>query len=269
MKTATLIASLLIAAAVWGATPYMDLVEESDKACAKGEWEQALQAIDAALDWEPDNPGNILLLSNKGMIQYNLGLDSLAIATLTEAHMKAPRSVTILSNRARVLTACGYDAEAIADYSRIIELDSLDMDARFHHGLLALRHRDYHGAKADFDWLAQHHPDTPENNIAQATILCALGQYAEAIPYYNHILDTIQEPEYYGGRAYCNLMAGNLNEASEDIARALELSPADGELYLYRAALNKMRFRPDDARRDAQRAVELGVEPTRAEQFIK
>jgi len=247
----------------------MDLVEESDKACEKGNWEEALRAIDSAIEWEPDNPGNILLLSNKGMIQYNLGLDSLAIATLTEAHRMAPKSVTILSNRARVLTSCGFDADAIADYETIMELDTLNSDARFHHGLLSLRHRDFNRAKADFDWLLANKPDTPESNIAQATLHCSLGEYAEAIPYYTHILDEIKEPEYYGGRAYCYLMTGELQEASNDIAAALEKSPADGELYLYRAALNKMRFRPDDARKDALRAIELGVEPSRAEQFIK
>ncbi|MDE6390584.1 MAG: tetratricopeptide repeat protein [Duncaniella sp.] len=264
-----LIASLCTAALIFGASPYMDLVEESDKACGECKWEEALRAIDSAIEWEPDNPGNILLLSNKGMIQYNLGLDSLAVATLTEAHKKAPKSVTILSNRARVLTACGRDREAIADYETIMGLDSVNSEARFHHGLLSLRHRDYNSAKADFDWLLANKPDTPESNIAQATMLCALGQYAEAIPYYNHILDEIKEPEYYGARAYCHLMTGELQEASDDIAAALEKSPADGELYLYRAALNKMRYRPDDSRKDALRAIELGIEPSRAQQFLK
>ncbi len=175
MKLITLFLPLLAAVAVSAATPYMDLVDEADKACAKGEWTAALNAIDAALEREPENPGNILLLSNKGMIQFNLGLDSLAVATLTEAHLRAPRSVTILSNRARVLASCGRDAEALADYAQVIRLDSLDVDAHFHHGLLALRHRDYYAARTDFDWLAQNHPDSPENNIAPATILCALG----------------------------------------------------------------------------------------------
>ena len=64
-------------------------------------------------------------------------------------------------------------------------------------------------------------------------------------------------------------MTGELQEAAADIASAMELAPLDGELYLYRAALNKMHFRPDDARKDAERAVQLGVDPTRAKEFLK
>lgn len=250
-------------------TPYMEAVDEADKACGKGQWLKALAALDRAMELEPDNPGNILLMSNIGMIQFNLGQGSLAVATLNEAHRRAPRSVTILSNRARVLTRLGSDAEAMADYEMIMSLDSLDTDARFNHALLSLRHRKFAAVKADAEWLVRHDPESVETRIVSAALHCSLGEYAEAIPLYNRILDTIKAPEYYGARAYCYLMTGQLQEASDDIARALEQAPDDGELYLYRAALNKMRFRPDDARRDARRAVELGVDKARAAEFMK
>ena len=73
---------------------------------------------------EPSNPGNIMLMSNLGIVQYNSGKDSLALVTLTQAHDIAPRSVTILGNRARVLMAMGRFEEARADYSAIVEADS-------------------------------------------------------------------------------------------------------------------------------------------------
>ncbi|MCM1164074.1 MAG: hypothetical protein NC339_07495 [Muribaculaceae bacterium] len=250
-------------------TPYMEAVEEADKACAKGEWLKALASLDRALELEPDNPGNILLMSNIGLIQFNMGQDSLAVATLNEAHRLAPRSVTILANRARVLTAMGSDDEALADYELIMQLDSLDTQSRFNHGLLSLRHRKFAAAKDDVEWLNLHNPDTDETRIITAALHCSLGEYAEAIPLYTNILRNIKASEYYGARAYCYLMTGELQDASNDIARALELSPDDGELYLYRAALNKMRFRPDDARADAKRAVELGVDRRRAAEFLK
>lgn len=245
-------------------TPYMLKVEEADKACAQGKWSDAEHALKEALELEPDNPANVLLLSNLGMIQFNLGKDSLAIETLNEAHFIAPVSVTILSNRAKVLTALGEEDSAMHDYARIIELDSMYIPARFHHGLLALKHRDFNTAKIDFEFMERNFPKADETNIAMATFKSSIGEYAEALPYYNKILITIKEPEYYGARAYCNLMTGNLQEASDDIASALQLSPDDGELYLYRAALNKMRFRPADATADAKKAIELGVDPRRA-----
>ncbi len=250
-------------------TPYMEAVEDADKACGKGQWLKAVEAIDRAMSLEPDNPGNILLMSNLGMIQYNMGQDSLAVLTLDEAHQRAPKSVTILTNRAKVLTAMGREKEALRDYGRILELDSAEVTARLNHALLSMRQRKFKDAKSDIEWLEANKPDTDEARVGCATMHCSMGEYDKAIPYYTALLDKYKVPEYYSARAYCYLLTDQLQEASDDIARALELSPDDGELYLYRAALNKMRFRPEDSKRDATRAVQLGVDPRRAAEFLK
>lgn len=264
--------SLMIMTAVssymFADTPYLDLVDKADKACADGEWPEAASLLQNAIDLEPTNPGNILLLSNLGMVRYNLGLDSLAIESFNRALNMAPSSVTILANRAKVYTAMGHEQEAFDDYARIMVLDSTYITARYHHGLLALKHKMFDVAKTDFDYLAKHYPLSDEAIIAQATMHSSLGEYEKAIPFYTEILRTMKEPEYYGARAYCYLMTGDLQDAADDIAAALELAPDDGELYLYRAALNKMHFRPDDARKDARKAIDLGVDPARAKEFL-
>ncbi len=54
-------------------------------------------------------------------------------------------------------------------------------------------------------------------------------------------------------------MTSQLGDAAEDIASGLELDPLDGELYLYRALLNKMRYRQDDAEADGRQAIKLGI----------
>lgn len=87
-----------------------------------------------------------------------MGQDSLAIATLNDAHSMAPASVTILSNRAKVLAANGYDEEAYLDYSRIIELDSLEISARLPRCLYALRRHDFRTAKSDMEFMEQNFP---------------------------------------------------------------------------------------------------------------
>ena len=253
---------------IYAETPYLDLVEKADKACADGEWDKAAGLLQKAIDSEPDNPGNILLLSNLGMVRHNLGLDSLAIESFNRALDIAPSSVVILANRAKVYTGMGLEQEAFDDYARIMHLDSTYITARYYHGLLALRHKMFDVAKEDFDYLDKHYPSSDETYIAKATLHSSLGEYKEAIPLYTEILRTIKEPEYYGARAYCYLMTGDLQEAAEDIAEALRLAPMDGELYLYRAALNKMHFRPEDARKDAQKAIELGIDQARAKEFL-
>ncbi|WP_289758361.1 hypothetical protein [uncultured Duncaniella sp.] len=247
---------------------YFKKIDEADKACAEGLWHEAENALVEALRAEPANPSNVLLISNLGIIRFNMGQDSLAIATLNDAHSMAPASVTILSNRAKVLAANGYDEEAYLDYSRIIELDSLEISARLPRCLYALRHHDFRTAKSDMEFMEQNFPGKIETEIAGAAVRSGTGDFAGAIPYYSRILLERKDPEYYSGRAYCYLLTGSLQEASDDINSALAITPADGELYLYRAALNKMRYRPADAEADARKAVELGVDKTRATQFL-
>lgn len=247
---------------------YFKKIDEADKACAEGLWHKAENALVEALRAEPANPSNVLLISNLGIIRFNMGQDSLAIATLNDAHSMAPASVTILSNRAKVLAANGYDEEAYLDYSRIIELDSLEISARLPRCLYALRRHDFRTAKSDMEFMEQNFPGKIETEIAGAAVRSGTGDFAGAIPYYSRILLERKDPEYYSGRAYCYLLTGSLQEASDDINSALAITPADGELYLYRAALNKMRYRPSDAEADARKAVELGVDKTRATQFL-
>lgn len=247
---------------------YIKMVDEADKACAEGKWDEAEKALLDALHSEPGNPSNVLLISNLGIIRYNMGLDSLAIATLNDAHNMAPSSVTILSNRARVLAANGLNDEAYHDYSTIISLDSLELSARLPHCLYALRRHDFKTALADFEFMERNFLGKIETEIAGAVVLSGTGDFAKAIPYYSRVLLERKDPEYYSGRAYCYLLTGSLQEASDDINTALEMTPFDGELYLYRAALNKMRYRPADADADARRAVELGVDKVRATQFL-
>ena len=247
---------------------YMQKVDEADKACAEGKWREAESALLDALRSEPANPSNVLLLSNLGIIRYNMGQDSLAIATLTDAHIMAPSSVTILSNRARVLAANGYDNDAYLDYDQILRLDSMEISARLPHCLFALRRHDFKTAKADFEFMQRNFPKEIETEIAGATVLSGTGDFAGAIPYYSRVLIERKDAEYYSGRAYCYLLTGALQEASDDINTALSLTPDDGELYLYRAALNKMRYRPADSEADARKAVELGVDKARASKFL-
>lgn len=273
MRILTLLACLLaVFNLVWAdgpSTDYLGRIEAGDKAAAEKNWQEARDAYQTAIIIEPDNPQNILLMSNIGLIDHMMGNDSIALITLNEAAKKAPKSVTILMNRATVNEALGHTQDAFNDYGKVMMLDSTYVQARYNHGLIALRNRLFNDAKEDFDYLQLHNPNTYEANMGQAALHVALGEYDKAVPFYSSILEDTKEAEIYAARGYCNLMAGNLQEASEDIGTAIEMDPTDGELYLYRAALNKLRYQPIDAKKDALRAIELGIDPARAAEFVK
>ena len=177
---------------------YMRKGGEADKACAEGKWDEAEKALMEAMNPKPANPTNIHLLSNLGIILYNMGQDSMAITTLNEAHRIAPASVTILSNRAKVLAANGREEDAYNYYDCILALDSMEITARLPHCLFALRRHDFRTAKADFEFMQRNFPDKIETEIAGAAVLSGTGDFEGAIPYYTRILKERKEYEYYG-----------------------------------------------------------------------
>lgn len=242
---------------------YFDLAGEADKAIAENRWQDAEKHLLEALRLEPGNPSNVLLMSNLGIVRFSMGQDSLALTTLNDAHTMAPASVTVLSNRARVLTAMGRENDAYLDYTLILELDSTVIEPRFYRGMMALHAGDIVTAEYDFSKLKELSPNSSITAIGLASLYSSTGRYDEAIKQYSKLIEHEPSADYYSGRAACYLMTQQLNEASQDIASGLKMRPDDGELFMYRAYLNKLRYRNDDSISDARKAIELGIDPVR------
>ena len=242
---------------------YMDNVQKAEEAIGKRKWPLAIAYLQEAMQSDPGNPQNIMLLSNMGMLQFYNGEDSLALRTLTEARAMAPASVVILSNRAQVLTGMNRLDDALNDYNRIIEMDSTYADAWRERGSIMLRQGKLAEAETDIARYRQLRSSDDQGKLMQAVIFAATGRPDNAIPLYGELIEKKAESVYLCARASCYLQKSDLLAAAEDIARGLELDPDDGELYYCRAWLNRLRFRDEDALADARRAVERGVNPLR------
>lgn len=271
MKHLTLLL-LMLAATLGAAAQVLVTSLEADSAFAaidRQEWDRADSLLVLAIKGRPGDPANVLLLSNLGMIRHYRGLDSLALATLDDAARISPRSTVILANRATVLTALGRTDEALEVYDNLLGLDPSQARPRYQRALLLLRKGLTEGARADAAALDSIAPDSQERHTLRAAILSADGAFGEALPHYTEVIRINPQPEFYSARALCYLMTDQLPEAAEDISRGLALDPTDPELYLYRAALNKLRYRPDDAEADARQAIAFGIDPRRAAPFIQ
>lgn len=253
----TVLTAILAAFASDPDAAYLNLVDNADRAIRKGKWADAENALLEAMRSSPGNPGNIMLMSNLGIVRFNMGRDSLALQTLDEAHAMAPRSVTVLENRARVLTSTGRLDEAMTDYNTILGLDSLALSPRFYRAVLAMRAGDLDLARADVETMRRQAPDSLPTLVADATLASATHNYENAVIAYTRLISRDCQPEYLGERALANLMTDRLGDAADDLARAIEMAPDDPQLYIYRAMLNKARYRPDDAAADERKAREL------------
>ncbi len=240
--------------------PYYLLCGQADAAIKDGKFDEAAARLIDAMSVRPDSPQNILLL---------MGRDSLALATLDEALRRAPSMRTVLSNRAHVLLNMGRDSEAMRDFTAVIASDSLNTDARFYHGTISLYNGDLQSAEKDFQVLESVAPDATDTAIALSTLYSMTGRDKEAIPYLKKVISIEPSPIYYSTLAGCFLSLQELSNASEIIGEALKKYPNDPELYYYRAMLNRDRYRLDEAKADAQKAVKLGLSPAKASSLFR
>ncbi|MDE5607593.1 MAG: tetratricopeptide repeat protein [Muribaculaceae bacterium] len=249
---------------------YIRLVDRADKAIADGDYKQAIALLGEALRTEPDNSGNVMLLSNIGMLHYYTGNDSLAIHTLSLAHDIAPQSVTILSNRAKVLKETGHYAAAIRDYDTIIAIDSTLYAPHLHKGVIYLSAGDTEAASTELRRVETMTDATKslECSAALAWLASMTDNRDDALKYYSALINLEPSAEFYAARAMCYVNQENYPDASTDIAEAIRLDPDCAEIYVARACLNKKMYRNDDSLSDAQKAIELGADSRRVRSLL-
>lgn len=248
---------------------YIRLMSEADDSIAAHSWQSADSLLRRAMSMEPGNPANAMIMSNLGMVRFYAGNDSAAVATLDLACSMAPGSVTLLNNRATVLASLGKAERALADWNAVIDIDSANVGARYLRSVEFVRQGRPLDALHDVEWLSANASSDPRSDLALATYRVASGDYAGALAPLGRCLERSPSAHLLGQRALCRLMTSDFDGASADLAEGIALDAADGELYLYRALLNRMRYRDADSRADARRAIELGVAPERAEPLLR
>lgn len=241
------------------AQPYYILIGEAEEALADDRLTDAAARLREAMEVEPDNPGNVLLLSNLGVIYWRCDEDSLALDVLNEANRRAPSMVTVLLNRGRLLLDMGHTRAAFEDFNEVVALDSVNCPARYYRGTMSLYGGRLDMAEKDFDVLKRLKPKALDTAVALSALYSLSGRDREAIPYFERLVEEDPAPEYFAGLAGCLLALQEYTRAAEVIEDGLKRYSHDPELYYYRAWLNRDRYRLDDARADAAKAVEYGA----------
>lgn len=243
--------------------PYVLLVGEAEKAIAEEDYPTACQRLLDAIAVDPKRASNVLLQNNLAMVYSYMGEDSIALRKLNDILEREPRMTAALRNRAHVRLKLGDDINAYDDFSAVLQLDSTDVQSRYYHGMMALYGGRNDIAEADFAVMKSLQPNAPDTDIALGTLYSLTGRDLEAIDCLQRVIERTPAPEYYAALAGCQLALDRLDDASTTIAAGLKRYSHDAELYYYRAWLNKARYRLDDARRDADRAIALGASEQR------
>lgn len=243
---------------------YLNWVAKADSAISLSNWSDAESYLTLAMKEQPANPANTLLLSNLAMIQFQQEKDSLALSTINIAYSAAPKSITVLNNRARILKSMGLIAEAYNDYEKMLSIDSSLIEPRYMHGIIALTNNDLPTAISDFTTLEQIAPDNELTLDGMAMLHFYSQDFAKAIPYYNKLIEINPSIDNYSNKILCHLFQEELSDASSTINDAIKLYPFEGDFYLHRAFLNHLYYRQDDSDSNIKKAIELGVPAEKA-----
>lgn len=125
---------------------------------------RALQAIDMALQYDPDKPSHLIDL---GRIQAERKDYAKALAALDRAVALAPGDDDAAAFRASALRHLNRENEAMAAIERALALNPDNPSARLERGLLRLQQGDRDGARADWLRAATDHGGTPAGDAAQ------------------------------------------------------------------------------------------------------
>lgn len=249
-------------------TVYFALVDSAQRYIKAQQWQHAEHFLLEAIRSEPSNPSNSLLLSNIATIQRRQGRLNEAISNYSMAIDLTPNAVTLLHNRAAAYILLDSIALAQADYERIMLIDNSDVESRYTHGMLALNMGDTKTAQKDFDDILRINPNSGMAKQGQGFLHKHAGEYEKAAQCFSEVIKVRPTATLLANRADCYLATKRLNDASIDIANALELDADDPYIYVLRAKLNKLRFNRSDMERDIKLAVAHGLDEKEVKQLL-
>ena len=249
-------------------TLYFALIDSAQHHINLKQWAVAERFLLDAIKAEPGNPSNSLLLSNLATMQRRQGKLAEAIKNYSMAIDLTPNAVTLLHNRAALYTVVDSIARAQADYERIMELDPADVESRYNHGMIALNLGDSKTAEKDFNSILSINPNSGKGKQGQGYLNKHAGNYDKAAECFSEVIKVRPTSTLLANRADCYLATKRLNDASLDIANALELDPDDPYIYVLRAKLNKLRFNRSDMERDIKLAVAHGLDEKEVKQLL-
>lgn len=273
------VARLLLIIFLLGVLPvsaqtYDEWIEVSFQCLDKDDLVGAEESLKRALNQEPANPRNILLLANLGTIQKRQGKLDDALQSYELALTRNPNNAMLLSNRANLYTEKGEYEKAIVDYTAILAFKEEDQDALYERGLLRLAMKDYLSAEADFEKIIEVNPNSLNGRKGYANLCKMKKEFDEAEKIYYFLIEKVtDDPGLYLGRAELYLLMKKNARAASDINKAIFLEEKTGKkdpyAYILRARLKMIQYEKESAIKDIELAMELGYDQKKGEELLK
>lgn len=234
-------------------------VEEGDKLYYVGEFNEAIEIFNEAIEL---NPYNAMAYTHRGFTYNDLNRYEQAIADLNRAIELDPQFELAYNNRGIAYAKCEQYERAIYDFGKTIELNPKDATTYYNRGLVYILIQQFDRALADYDKALRLDPDFADAYNNRGAIYYKLGRYDRAVADYSKViaLDPNHAAAYSNrGEAYNAL--GQYNKALSDCNKAIIIDPNYAEAYYNRSVAYKALGNNAKAQSDFDKALALGYNP--------
>ena len=244
-------------------TASFDALDENNNA-------QAEQCLKNAMKLEPANPQNGLLFVNLGTIQRNQQKYQDAEISYTCAISLLEENTVAFSTRASLYAEMEEYQKAIDDYSVIIGRNPENEDALYERALCRLMNNDTVGARFDLETIDKLNPKSAKSRLGMAMVYKAMGENAMAVELYDALIKANPNSwSLFRDRAEVYFFSKRLGAALIDIDKSISMNGKDPLSYFLRAKIRWAKGDREYARRDLNRAVELGLPQSAAADLVE
>ena len=166
------------------------------------------------------------------MTQHAKGRPEDALKLLRQAEVVGYSGGLLHFHRGESQYALGMMAEAIDSYTRALDSPLADVPTEQAHANradAAMRLSKFAVAKVDFEWLQTRHPKQARYLMGLGLTRLGLQDGAGALEIFNSLMREKPDALAFYGRALAQHNLGNKLEAQEDIARAVQMEPANAQ----------------------------------------
>lgn len=242
------------------AQTYEECIGKAMDAIEKDSLHSAEKWLKEALNLDPANMGNSLLLSNLGTVQRRMGKNKEALESYTLAINKTPHSVKMLLNRASLYLELDYLEKAYSDYCNVIDLDAKNKEALQFRAYIHMRNRQYNEARNDYRALLGEEPGNKTARIGMVMVNQKDKRYREALEELNRLVtDYPQDVSLLKARAELEVDMNTLDLALLDLEEAAKKAPNDADIYVMCGDIYLMQGRKREAYVAFEKAIELGI----------
>jgi tetratricopeptide (TPR) repeat protein len=199
----------------------------------KYEYKEASEDLEKAIQLDPNNDEVYTSLAE---VKYYLTDYTRADFYYSEYLKKYPNDYDTYSDRGFVRMKRLYLKEAIEDFNKAIELNSIKQYANYlERGKAKCLLQDYYGSNMDFDNAIEINPNSIDLLYAIGTFFVEQEKFIEAIGYFDKILALDNNnSRTFLYRGFSKNGIEKFDEALLDLNKAIELEPDFGYSYLQR-----------------------------------